>query len=67
MSAVGWLDESRLPGPAGDLDSVTDAEFVVDAGQVGLDGAERDEQVGGDFGVGAAFGDGPDDFDLSLR
>jgi sirohydrochlorin ferrochelatase len=54
----GVPNQTALPGPGRDLDSVTHAELSLHAGQVSLDGAERDEQLGGDLGVGPAYRDG---------
>lgn len=42
-SGPGRVDKPGLPGPAGDLDPVPDAELALDARQVRFDGAERDE------------------------
>src|SRR4051812_25751792 len=50
-------DQPALPGPGGDLDPVLHVELGLHAAQVGLDRADRDEQLGGDLQVGQALRD----------
>jgi hypothetical protein len=54
-----------FPGPGGYFYSVANAELVLDAGDVGLDCAERDEQLGSDFLVGPSPGDTAGDVEFS--
>jgi len=56
-----------LPGPGGDFYPVAGAELVLDAGDVCLDRAERDEQLGCDLLVGAAPDDAAGDVEFSFR
>lgn len=56
-----------LPRPCGDFHPAADAELVLDTRDVGLDGAERDEQLGCDLLVGASPGDAAGDVEFSLR
>ncbi|GAA3093890.1 hypothetical protein GCM10010530_18850 [Kribbella aluminosa] len=44
--------QSGLPDPDGDLGTVQGLELRPEAGDVSLDDAERDEQLGGDLVVG---------------
>src|SRR2546429_8285947 len=44
-------------GPGGNLDPVAYPELRVDRTEVGFDGAERDEQLGGNLGVGQTASD----------
>jgi methionyl-tRNA synthetase len=55
-----------LPGPPGDLDAVAHAELALDVGDVALHGAQRDEQLLADLGVGQAAGDRSHDVLLAL-
>jgi sirohydrochlorin ferrochelatase len=60
------LRDAVLPGPGGDLHPVTQPELALDAGQVGLDRAQRDEKLGRDLRIGPASGDGADDVGLPV-
>ncbi len=51
-------------GLLGELDSGGEAELGVDVGEVGLHGAGRYEQPGGDVFVGQSFGHQPGDVAL---
>src|ERR1019366_1404395 len=61
------VDDLVLPGPRGDFYAVTDAELFLDAGGMGLDRAERDEQLGCDLLASAPFGDAAGDLEFSFR
>ena len=50
-----------------EVDAATEAEFAVDAGQVGLDGLDADVQGDGDLRVGLPGGDEVGDAPLSRR
>jgi hypothetical protein len=54
-----------LPGPGGDADPVSGSELALDAGDVVLDGAGRDEELKGDLDVGPPLGDQPDDVEFA--
>src|ERR687893_173448 len=43
--------QAHLPGPGCGLGAVGGAELAVDVVEVGLDRAERDEEVAGDLGI----------------
>lgn len=54
LRAAGVGDPVGFVGPHGDLDAVADAELVHQAGDVGLDGAQRDVRLLGDLAGGAS-------------
>jgi methionyl-tRNA synthetase len=57
LAAGGLGHAPRLPRPTGDLDAVAHAELALDVGDVALDGAEGDEQLLADLGVGPPAGE----------
>lgn len=61
------VEQVGLPGQAHQLGSLTDAELLIDVGSVGLDGADRHEELVGDLRVGETKGDEPQHFDLAIR
>src|SRR6185503_5927794 len=50
----------------GDVVARGDVELAKDAAQMGLDGLDAQEQLGGDLGIGAAVDDEARDLDLTL-
>ena len=56
------LDDALLQGQAGQVGAAAAAALVADAVQVGADGADADEQLLGDLGVGPPLGDQGDQF-----
>src|SRR4029450_3241194 len=57
---------ARLPRPAGDFDTVAQAELGLDVCQVRLHRAERDEQLVADLLIGSAAGHRNDDLFLTI-
>ena len=49
MVCWNWSDESQRAGPFDSLEVGVHPKFAVDGLLVGLDGVDRDQQVGGDL------------------
>ena len=70
MTVAGLLSTRGCPGsghvghPAAELNPRVQAQLVEDVGEVGLNGALRQEQPGRDLLVGEVSGDEPGDFQL---
>src|SRR5690606_39822700 len=60
------LTVSAVEGRAPDFGAGVEAELVVDAAKVGIDGAPAEEKAVGDLGIGETGGDELDDLDLAL-
>src|SRR5215831_10768675 len=60
----GGRGSGHLSDPAAELDSGIQAQLVEDVGEVGFNGALRQEQPGRDLLVGEVGGDEPGDFCL---
>src|SRR5690606_18011141 len=59
------LTVSVLEGIAHDFGAGVEAELVVDAAKVGIDGAPAEEPAVGDLAIGETGGDELDDLDLA--
>jgi len=60
----GGRGSGHVAYPAAELDPGVQAQLVEDVGEVGLNGALRQEQPGRDLLVGEVSGDEPGDFQL---
>src|SRR3990172_3044922 len=58
--------ESVSDGPRGRISAVGDVELAEDVADVAPHRVRADEELLGDFGVGLAAGDEPQDFDLAF-